>query len=310
MNANISVVIPSYKSGQKILDVINAVPENVRSIYVIDDACPDQTGKMVFDAIKDQRVHVIYNEKNIGVGGATLVGFRKAFDNGSDIAVKIDSDGQISPSYVDKIVAPLIGGKFDYSKGTRFLKIRNLDRMPRHRIILNAILSFTTKFATGYYSITDPTNGLIAISSDTFYMLDSQRIAKRFFFESDMLFHLNLVRAKVCDVSMRAIYEDEESNLKFREEVISFAFGNIMNFFKRVFYRHFVMNFHLPAIYLLFGLPMVLYGTIVGGFKLASNIGSGEAASAGTVILPTFMLVVGINMITHFFLMDVADEPS
>ncbi len=310
MSPKIAIVIPTYKAKLHIIGVIKDIPDIATKIYVIDDACPDKTGDYVLKKSKDKRVKVLVHDVNQGVGGATLTGFKAALiEDGFDIAVKIDADGQISPSYVSNIAAPIQAGEADYVKGSRFLELENLGDMPRYRIFLNSVLSFTNKFASGYYSITDPTNGLVAITRQTFERLNSDKIAKRYFFESDMLFRLGLIRARVKDISMRAVYADETSSLRVKDEFLNFAIGNIKNFLKRIWLRHFIANFHLPAIYLIFGLGLTGFGTIDGLVEWISNLKNHEAATPGQTVLPAICVILGFNMLMHFFLLDVGDEP-
>ena len=61
-----------------------------------------------------------------------------------------------------------------------------------------------TKFSSGYWTVMDPTNGFFAIHARVAELLDDQQISKRFFFETDLLFHLGLIRAKVVEFPMRA----------------------------------------------------------------------------------------------------------
>ena len=71
-NLKIAVVIPSYKVRNNILDVINKVGPEVSRIYVVDDCCPDGSGEFVENNCGDERVEVIRNPENQGVGGAVL----------------------------------------------------------------------------------------------------------------------------------------------------------------------------------------------------------------------------------------------
>ncbi|WP_300529086.1 glycosyltransferase family 2 protein [Maricaulis sp.] len=306
--SSIAVVVPTYKAKRHILDVLESMPDSINAVYVVDDKCPENSGEHVEANCKDPRVKVLYNEENQGVGGATLAGFQAAYDDGHTAFVKIDSDGQIPPSLALPITEPLLEKRCDYAKGSRFTSSRDIGEMPLYRIVLNSILTFTNKFASGYYSINDPTNGLVAIRREVFERLQTEKIAKRYFFESDMLFHLNLARATVKDVPMKALYADEESGLRLRDEALNFALGNLSNFFKRIFIRHFLMNFSVPAIYFCVGVPMLLIGLFQGIYLWIDGAG-GEPEPAGSVILPALMIIVGVNMITSFLLFDVNDEP-
>ena len=306
----IAVVIPTYKAKNTILALLGNIPDDVTKIIVVDDCCPQNCAALVKDNLTDDRIIVHRNDTNLGVGGATKMGFKIAFDRGCDVCVKIDSDGQIDPDLIMPLIAFMQDQGCGYSKGSRFTTSKHFDNMPRPRIFLNAILSFTNKFASGYYSINDPTNGLIAIDRPSYHRLSIEKVANRFFFESDMLHHLGLARVRCRDFPMRAIYADEVSNLQISKEAGNFAKGSIKNFIRRVFLRHFVMNFSVPAIYLLVGVFLCMIGGIIGISHLFFNAENAEPAAAGVVILPAFLLLVGINFLTQFFVLDVQDEPS
>jgi len=306
----IAVVIPTYNARETILNVVQNIPKDISKIIIVDDKCPQKSSELVENNISDERVVVIRNEQNLGVGGATQIGFKTAFSYDVDICVKVDSDDQIDPQLVKPLVAFMLEKECGYAKGSRFTTRKNFNNMPTYRILLNSILSFTNKLASGYYSLNDPTNGLIAITRHAFESIEFERVAKRYFFESDMLHHLGLARIKCCDFPMRAIYADEKSGLKIRDEIFSFMHGNIRNFFRRIFIRHFILNFSVPAIYFSMSFVLIFVGSIIGLYHLFFNNLQGEALPAGIVIWPAFLLILGINFLTNFFVLDVRDEPS
>ncbi|HJL67011.1 MAG TPA: glycosyltransferase family 2 protein, partial [Arenicellales bacterium] len=143
-STHIAVVIPSYRVKSSILDVISGIGEEVSSIYVVDDYCPDKTGDHVSEFCADSRVKVLRHEQNTGVGGAVITGYRNALIEGADIVVKIDGDGQMDPSLIPLFCAPIYEGLADYVKGNRFFEIESLQAMPRVRLFGNALLSFLT----------------------------------------------------------------------------------------------------------------------------------------------------------------------
>lgn len=154
--ARIAVVIPSYKVTKHVLNVIAAIGNEVWRIYVIDDACPDNSGKLVEAQCTDPRVSVIYNECNSGVGGAVMAGYRAAIADGAGIIVKIDGDEQMDPSLIPFFVEPIIKGEADYTKGNRFFYLEEIRAMPRIRLFGNAILSFMAKLSSGYWDVLVP----------------------------------------------------------------------------------------------------------------------------------------------------------
>lgn len=53
--------------------------------------------------------------------------------------------------------------------------------MPRVRLFGNAVLSFMTKFSSGYWDLFDPTNGYTAIHRDVAKHLPLDKISRRYF---------------------------------------------------------------------------------------------------------------------------------
>ena len=211
-----AAIIPAYRVREKIVGVVSAIGPEIELIIVVDDACPEHSGEFVKGAVLDPRLHVVFNEDNKGVGGATIAGMIRARELGADLMVKIDGDGQMNPALAPTFLAPLIEGLADVTKGNRFYFLDHLKDMPRLRLYGNAFLSFLTKASSGYWNIFDPTNGYIAIRGDTFDELETEKLARRYFFESDLLFRLYLSGAVVMDIPMRAVYADEKSKLVIR----------------------------------------------------------------------------------------------
>ncbi len=81
----IAVVIPCYKVTDAIMGVLNKIGDEVSMIFVVDDKCPDGSGRMVREQVSDPRVQVIFHEENAGVGGAVMSGYRAALAQGAEI---------------------------------------------------------------------------------------------------------------------------------------------------------------------------------------------------------------------------------
>ncbi|HWJ93415.1 MAG TPA: glycosyltransferase family 2 protein, partial [Telluria sp.] len=232
-NDSIAVVIPSYKVTRHILDVIAGIGPEVSRIYVVDDKCPDKSGDFVRAHCQDPRVTVLEHEVNQGVGGAVMTGYRAAIADGARVIVKVDGDGQMDASLIPAFVAPILAGEADYAKGNRFFNLERITAMPPVRLFGNAVLSLLTKLSSGYWDLFDPTNGYTAIHADAARYLPFDKISRRYFFETDMLFRLNTLGAVVVDVPMDAVYGDEVSNLKVSRIVTEFATKHVRNFLKR-----------------------------------------------------------------------------
>jgi glycosyltransferase involved in cell wall biosynthesis len=306
----IAVVIPSYRVKRHILAVLTKVGSEVDKIYVVDDCCPENTGNFVLSECSDKRVQVLFNPKNQGVGGATLTGYCQALEDGMDIIVKIDGDDQMDVSLLPKFIRPIRENKADYTKGNRFYSIENLHSMPMVRLIGNSILSFMTKFSSGYWTIFDPTNGFTAISAKVAAQLPIDKIDRRYFFESDMLFRLNTIRAVVLDIPMSSHYADEQSGLKIFKTIPEFLLKHSINGSKRLLYSYFIRDFNIASLHIVVGIASLLFGVIFGVTAWWQSIASGNVASSGTVMLAAMPTLIGIQFILSFFSYDVANTPK
>ncbi len=306
----IAVVIPCYRVKDHILDVIAGIGPEVSTIYLVDDACPDSSGQFVQAASKDKRLRFIFHEENQGVGGAVVTGYKAALHDDADVIVKIDGDGQMLGSDIPELVEPILAGDADYTKGNRFDSLDDLYQMPRVRILGNAALSLWTKLSSGYWSITDPTNGFTAIHRAALSRLSLEKISKTYFFESDMLFRLNLAGAVVEDVSLPARYGDEKSNLKLRKVLIEFPIKHLRNQLKRIFYRYYLREWSIASLELPASVGLMVFGLWFGIGSFFSAQEAGRAATAGQVTISALGIILGFQLLLSFLSYDIQSEPK
>lgn len=305
----IAVVIPTYKARTHILGVINEIGAEVARIYVVDDCCPDGSGDFVVANCKDDRVSVIRHTENQGVGGAVMTGYKAAIEDGMSILVKIDSDGQMDPALIMDFVAPIANGEADYTKGNRFFDLEKVRSMPKVRLFGNAVLSLMCKLSSGYWNLFDPTNGYTAIHADVARHLPINKISRRYFFETDILFRLNTLRAVVVEIPMDAKYGDEVSNLKITKIIGEFFAKHVRNFSKRIFYNYYLRDMSLASIELPVGIVLLGFGTIFGGYHWMHSAQAGVPTSAGTVMLSALPILAGIQLLLGFIGYDVSSVP-
>lgn len=308
----VAVVIPCYRVRASVLGVIAAMPDFVRHVICVDDRCPEESGAHISAQSTDPRVRVLTNEVNLGVGGATMRGFREALALGADVVAKIDGDGQMDPQLLARFVSPIARGRADYVKGNRFTSIESVRRMPALRLFGNSMLSLLCKLSSGYWHLFDPNNGYVCCHAEVLRRLPLDKIAKRYFFESDMLFRLGVARALVVDVPMTAVYGGEQSSLRAGREILPFLFCHIRNFVKRVLYRYFILDFNIASVELLAGLALLAFGVLVGGVAWYDSFRDGVAATAGTVMLAALPFITGVQLLIsaiNFDVTDVVREP-
>lgn len=305
----IAVVIPCYCVTNHVLDVIGSIGYEVSVIFAVDDCCPEGSGDFIAKNCTDARVVVLRNRANLGVGGAVMTGYRAAIEWGADVIVKIDGDGQMDPSLVPYFVEPIVFGEADYTKGNRFYDLEAVRAMPPIRLFGNAVLSLMTKASSGYWNLFDPTNGYTAIHAEIAAQLPFGKISQRYFFETDMLFRLNTLRAVVVDVPMDAKYGDEVSNLKISRIIGEFFFKHTRNLLKRIFYNYYLRDLSLASIELPLGLLMLFFGIGYGVSHWLESARAGLTTPAGTVMLAAMPILMGMQLVLSFIGYDISSVP-
>ena len=307
---SLAVVIPCYKVKKHILGVINEIDQEISTIYIIDDCCPENTGDYVEQNCSDNRVKVLRNEKNLGVGGAVMHGYREALGDNIDIIVKVDGDGQMNPKLIHQLIKPIKVGDADYMKGNRFYSLYNMRSMPRIRLLGNAILGLLTKISSGYWSIFDPTNGFTAIHRTALSHLNLKNISNGYFFETDMLINLGGVGARVMDMPMVALYADEESNLSIRSIFTEFFTKHCKYTLRRLIFNYIFRDFSVGSLNMIFGSIMFIFGITWGGIHWLDSISTGNTATTGTIMIAVLPIILGFQLLLSFLTFDITNEPK
>jgi len=305
----VAVVIPCYKVTAHVAQVVAAVGEEVERIYCVDDACPADSGGYIEREVHDPRVRVLRHAVNQGVGGAVMTGYLAAIADGATVIVKIDGDGQMDPSLLPEFIAPILAGEADYTKGNRFWDLRGIRRMPLVRRIGNLGLSFIAKASTGYWDVFDPTNGYTAIHATVASRLPMESISRRYFFETDILFRLNAMRAVVVDIPMDAHYADETSSLRVSQVIGEFALKHLRNLGKRIGYNYFLRDLSVASLELVAALMLLGFGAVFGGWHWWHSASSDASTPVGTVMIATVAIVSGLQFLLAFLNYDIAGVP-
>ena len=303
-------VIPAYNVEREIESVLRSMPSFVQKLVVVDDASVDRTSQVVERVVmSDPRIILLRHDRNQGVGGAMVTGFRKALELRPQIVVKVDGDGQMNAHYLAGLLLPLIRGEADYSKGNRFRDFQALRQMPALRRIGNLALSFFTKAAIGYWNCFDPTNGFVAIRSDILAQLPLEKIHRSYFFETSMLSQLYLLGAMVRDVPIPARYGAEASNLSIKRVLLEFPRRLLACFCRRLILKNFIYDFNMEAIFLICGVPMLLAGMIYGGYNWIIYSSHHVPAPTGTVVIPAMLIILGFQLLLTAVGMDLQSSP-
>jgi glycosyltransferase involved in cell wall biosynthesis len=218
--ARVAVIVPAYRESRLIGRMIRRVPGLVDRIYVVDDASDDETAAAAARA-GDPRVTVIRHAVNRGVGAAICSGYACALAAGADVLVVMAGDDQMDPEDLVPLIVPVVAGRADYAKGSRF-RHRDARRMPLARRAGSGLLSWATRLATGL-DVDDCQCGYTALSAQAAMKLPLAELWPRFGYPNDLLGMLAENRLRVVEVPVRPVYADEKSGLR-PWHVLSIAF--------------------------------------------------------------------------------------
>jgi glycosyltransferase involved in cell wall biosynthesis len=305
---SVTIVVPAYNVAPHILQVIKTVPEFVDRIIVVDDCGTDDTSRMLCQ-VTDTRVVVVKHATNQGVGGAMVTGFKRAIQDGAELIVKMDGDGQMNPEHVHELLDPLIHDGYAYAKGNRFLDNTQLKEMPTHRLVGNYALTFMTKLASGYWHVFDPQNGFIAVKVEALRWIDLDHLAKRYFFENDMLVHLNIFGVRVKDVAIPARYGDEKSSMSISKVLVTFPYYLWKRFWYRIYQKDVLRDFSPVALFWVTGLGLFTWGFLFGAYTWGKSTFLHQIASTGTVMLSVLPLVLGFELILQAIILEIKESP-
>ncbi|WP_447986177.1 glycosyltransferase family 2 protein [Nitrospira sp. Nam74] len=305
----VSVVVPAYNVAPHVLDVLKTIPDFVDETIVVDDCGSDGTSRILAQ-LSDPRVTIVKHETNQGVGGAMVTGFKRALKEGAQIIVKMDGDGQMDPTYISALLDPLIDDGYAYAKGNRFLDNTKLKEMPTHRLIGNYGLTFLTKLASGYWHVFDPQNGFLAVKAEALKWIDLDHLAKRYFFENDMLVHLNIFGVRVKDVPIPARYGEERSSMSISEVLVTFPIYLWRRFWYRIYQKDVLRDFSPVALFWICGLTLFSWGFFFGAYTWAKSSLLKQFASTGTVMLSVLPLVLGFELILQAIILEIKESPK
>lgn len=307
-NHRIAALVPAFNEERFIGSVVSTMPEFVDVIIVVDDASTDGTAAAA-RAAGDPRVTLITHERNGGLGAALVTAHLRAIDENADISVVMAGDGQMPPAHLPDLLDPIVEGRAGFTKGNRFFGPESLRGMPRLRVFGNVVLTFLTKAATGYWNLVDPQNGYTAIARSVQTRIDWPTVARDYSFENDVIARLGMMRVRIIDVDIPALYGDEVSDIRLQAVVPDILRTLRRAFWRRFWYRHVLQSFSPIALFAFSGAVMLAWGVGFGTWVAVSSVGD-AVASTGTVMLAVLPFLMGFVLILAAWVLDILDAPG
>jgi glycosyltransferase involved in cell wall biosynthesis len=262
-NLKISVVVPAYNEEKQIMKVIKSMPDYVDAIVIIDDCSKDKTSSVVEKSQKKYpKVVLLKHQVNEGVGGAIATGYKWARDNDFDAAVVMAGDAQMDPLELPVLIDPIAADQTDYAKANRLIYKEFRDIIPKARLFGNAILSFLTKIASGYWHVSDSQTGYTVVNKKVLHTINWDKMYKRYGQPNDLLVKLNVHNFRVKDIPTKPVYNvGEESKLRIKKVLLPMSMLLLRLFFWRLKEKYIIRDFH----------PLILFyalGLLFGGLSV------------------------------------------
>ena len=156
--SSVWVIIPAFNEEKVIGRVVNDVRSTAQNVVVINDASSDRTA----EEAEENGAIVLNHRINRGQGAALQTGIEYALEQGAEILVHFDADGQHQGADIPRFIGPIVRNEADVVLGSRFLSRRNTIPFVRACILKLGIL-FTWLYSG--IKLTDTHNGFRAFSS-------------------------------------------------------------------------------------------------------------------------------------------------
>jgi glycosyltransferase involved in cell wall biosynthesis len=305
----VGVSIPAYNEEKLIGKTVASMPEFVDCIVITNDGSKDRTLEVLTElAETDKRVVVLDNDKNRGVGYTVIRGLKENLEQGMDLIAVMAADAQCDPTYLSKMADTVLDEKVDYCKANRFMNLTALKAMSRFRRTGNIFITILNKFATGYYSVFDSQNGYGVFTRDILERMPFELIGERYDYENTMLIAMSVIDGRVKDHPVPAIYGEETSTIPLVPTMYRALKVLTAGFWRRMYYKYVIFDFHPIALFLFTGIPLMVFGTLFGLVLAYLRIFHGDSPSTGTVMLSVMPFLVGFQLALTAIILDVNHE--
>ena len=257
---------------------------------------------------ESDRIILINNLINGGVGSAIARGYKWCLDNNIDCTAVMAGDGQMDPAELEKICLPVLNEDVDYVKGNRLIHGGARLVMPKTRYFGNSILSILTKIASGYWHVSDTQTGYTAISLSALNAIRLHDIYKSYGMPNDMLVKLNIAFCTLKEVKIKPVYNiGEMSKMNVAKVIPRISWLLFKSFFKRLWIKYLFRDFH--PLFLLYHFAFILgIFTIPYALKIINITISGGSVSPATMLAFFFLFTSSFQSLLFAMWMDIQDN--
>ncbi|MBD2699765.1 glycosyltransferase family 2 protein [Spirosoma sp. BT702] len=200
MTDKVFILIPSFNEGKVIRQTIRSLGDQYH-IVLIDDASTDETA----NAVRDLPVYYLRHDINLGQGAALQTGMDFALQQGADIVVHFDADGQHNPADIDQFIHVLKTQKVDVVLGSRFMREDDLQAIPRLRRLLLRVARLVNGLLTGLW-LSDAHNGFRVMNRQALRAIQLKE--NRMAHATEILMHIRRKKLHFIEHPTHIIYSE------------------------------------------------------------------------------------------------------
>jgi glycosyltransferase involved in cell wall biosynthesis len=304
----VGVSIPISNQAELVVGTIEAVPDFVDLILVVNDGGDDGTLEVLNGLTDSHKGLVVLGGAPRGLGYAVATGLKEAVAREMDLVAVMTADGRCDPEYLSAMCDEVIDGPLDYVKANQLTNVNALREVRTHRRRANVLLTIANKFATGYYSIFDCDNVYGVFGREVLERLPFELFESRQDYEDSILIALSAVGARVKDHPVPVVREARAARAvprrTFRRTLNLMTSG----FWRRIYYKYVIFDFHPVALFLVGGLFLALAGIVYGLVLVGLRVFGGPTPTGGTVLLAVLPFLAGLQLLLTAVILDFNNE--
>jgi len=293
----ITLIILSYNEEVHIATTIKNYIYDFERIIVVNDGSLDNTSRII-SSLKFKNLEIINHNKNMGAGVSFSSGMKRSIELGAKYMIKIDGDNQFKKEDVLKIKSILEKEHYDYIKCDRFWSGGISGKIPTIRYFGNALASFLIKFCSGNWSLNDPLNGLIALSSKAAQQIEFPKKFYKYgypFFIANKLSQLsNIQKFNIGQFKNVVTYGNEKSYLKPLNMFVKLVSYTLSNYFSKIKDKIKYSDYQFSAILDIFALLFISlsFYSLVKFFRIRYFFVDGPQSSWFLLFIIFFLICV------------------
>jgi glycosyltransferase involved in cell wall biosynthesis len=290
------VIIPALNEEKTIAKVLADIPSDIDSIdiiqtIVVDDGSTDDTARIA----QENDALVISHNENKGVGAAFATGIKSALENGADVIVNMDGDGQFNPADIPELIEPIISRKAGFVTCSRFGKKEFLPKMPLikywgNQWMVKLINTVTDK------NFTDVSCGFRAYSRETALRLN---LFGQFTYTQETFLDLAQKNIIMTEIPLKVRGEREFGKSRVANSISKYAIraGSIIML---------AVRDSKPLMFFgSMGMVSTILGVVLGGFVFVHWLMTSMTSPYQSLITgSTLLLILGFLLIVLAFLAD------